>query len=239
SHLTMPAGAVYAALDALGGAGASHVTFAAATRLARPGVRGAFVGGGLSCVACTLLGSDYALTARTLPGNASASGVSPAVTLSGQPSQSVVGGAVGIGTDGSASVDAAYQTFQSKRYAYRDDLVPLASPLPPGDVDFGHGQQQSAGGNIFIGARTIVSEVSLTVPGSMVAAFGNTWNPLTQGTNAQGQYVKPRTFHAGDAGKNVTIAPGAYGAEVEAGPIPPTQPPSPPPSGVTPTPSPT
>lgn len=234
SRLALPAGAAYAALDALGGANASHVTFAAGTRLARPGVSGVLVAGGLNCTACTILGSDYGLIARTLP-----AGVSPSVILSGQPSQSTVGGAAGIGSDGSASITASFQTFQSKRYAYRDDVVPLASPLPIGNVDFGHGPQQSAGGNVFIGARTILSEVSVTVAGAIVYAFGNTWNPRTQGSNAQGQYVKPRTFRAGDTGKNVTIARGAVGAVVEVGPIPPTPQPSPTPSGVTPTPSPT
>lgn len=239
SRLAVPGGATYAAFDALGAAGASHVTFGAGTRLTHAGVSGVLVaGGGLSCTACTILGSDYALVARTLPSGSSSGATSPSVILSGQPSQSTVGGAIGIGTDGSATIVASYQTFQSKRYAYRDDVAPLASPLPIGTVDFGHGSQ-SAGGNIFIGARTIVSEISVTVAGAVVSAFGNTWNPLTQGTNAQGQYVRPRTFRPGDLGKNVTIARGALGAEVQVGPIPPTPQPSPTPSGVTPTPSPT
>lgn len=235
SRLGLPPGAAYAALDALGSASASHATFAAGTRLTHAGVSGILVAsGGLSCTACTILGSNYALLARSLP-----NGPSPTIVLSGQPSQSVVGALVGIGTDGSAAIDAAYQTFQSKRYAYRDDVAPIASPLPLGNVDFGHGAEGSAGGNVLIGARTIVSEVSVTLPATIVTAFGNTWNPLTQGTNAQGQYVRPRAFQPGDSGKNVTIAPGALGSEVEVGPIPPTPQPSPTPSGVSPSPSPT
>lgn len=236
SHLAVPGGAEYASADALGAITASHVTFAAATSLARPGVRGVLVpGGSMSCTACTILGSDYALLARTLP-----SGNPPRVTLSGQPSQSIIGAAIGIGTDSSADVDAAYQTFQSRRYAYRDDVAPMVSPLPPGAVDFGHGQlTQSAGGNVFIGARTMISEISVTAANELVSAYGNTWNPLTQGTNAQGQYAKRRVFRPGDTGENVTIARGAVDSLVEVGPIPPTPQPSPTPSGVTPTPSPT
>lgn len=236
SRLAIPAGAEYASTDALGAVSASHVTFDAATPLGRTGVRGVLVaGGGISCNACTILGSDYAILARTLP-----SGNVPTVTLSGQPSQSVIGAAIGIGTDSSANIDSAYQTFQSRHYAYRDDVAPMVSPLPPGAVDFGHGQQtQSAGGNIFIGARTMISEISVTAPNELVSAYGNTWNPSTQGTNAQGQYVKRRIFRPGETGENVTIARGAVDSLVEVGPIPPTPQPSPTASGVTPTPSPT
>ena len=239
-RLGLPAGGAYAAADTLGSLVASRVTFAAGTPLSHPAVAGLLVAGGsLNCTACTILGSDYALLALTPP-----NGTAPSIVLTGQPTQSLIGGTIGIDTDGSASIDASYQTFQSRRYGYRDAVAPIVSPVPlAGVVDFGHGPTQSAGGNIFIGAASMLSEISVTVAQTLVYAFGDTWNPHTQGTNAQGLYPKARTFRPGDSGRNVTIAPNAAGAAVRVGPIPPPTPtpaPSPTPSGgPTPTPTPT
>lgn len=228
SRLALPGNGLYAAVDALGSLSATRSSFAAGTALTHPNVSGVILPSGtLSCTACTIVGSDRALLAFTVP-----NGVGPSIVLAGQPTQSIIGGRIGIATDGSASVDAAYQTFQSKEYGYQDSIVPIASPIPvAAAVDFGQGPTQSAGGNVFIGAQSVRSEISVTVAQTTVSALGNVWNPLTQGTDAHGQYPKVRTFHPGDTGRNVSIAPRAAGATVRVGPISTTPQPSPTPTG--------
>jgi hypothetical protein len=241
SRLSIPAGATYASVDALGPLSASHVTFAAGMRLTHPRVAGVLVPSGtFTCTACTIFGSDFALVALALP-----NAIGPSVNLTGQPAQSTIGGDIGILTDSTASIDASFQTFASKHYAYRDNLAPIASPFPgTGSVDFGHGDMGSQGGNLFIGAARLISEISLSAADAHVIARADTWNASTQGTNAQGQYPRERTFRPGTSGRNVTVAAGANGASVEVGPYPPATP-TPPPtsptpsSGPTPTPGPT
>lgn len=237
ARLALPANASYASMDALGALSASHASFAAGMPLARPRIAGILLPSGtLNCTACKILGSDYAILAFTIP-----NGLEPSVFLSGQPTQGTIGGKIGIATDGSVGVNSAYQTFQSKQYGYRDSVVPVTSPIPlsPG-VDFGHGPEQSAGGNIFIGPKGGTAEISVTVPQTVVFALGNIWNPLTQGTDAHGLYPRARTFRTGDRGRNVTVEANAGGATVLVGPIPTTPVPSSSPTGgPTPTGSPT
>jgi hypothetical protein len=238
SRLPIAASASYAALDAMGGIGVSHSTLAANTPFgSHLRARGAVVpSGNLSCTGCAVLGGDAALLAFTAP-NATA----PVIGLSGQPTQGMIGGAIGIETDGTASIDASFQTFQSKRFGYQDSVTPIASPstsLAPGPVDFGNGLNLSPGGNSFIGA-SVISEISVTLPFVLVYAQGDYWNPDTQGSNTHGQYPKKLIFDPGAHGQNVTVAPNAGGAGVIVGPIPPPTP-TPVPSGSpSPSPSPT
>lgn len=227
-RLALPVNASYAAVDVLGSLSATHASFASGMPLTRPKVAGVVLPSGtLNCTACTIQGSDYALLAFTAP-----TGLEPSIFLTGQPTQSIVGGKIGIATDGSASVDASYQTFQSKQYGYRDSVAPVVSPIPvAAGVDFGQGPTQSAGGNIFIGAAGVVSEISVTVPQTLVYALGDIWNPLTQGTDAHGLYPRARTFRPGERGRNVTIEANAAGSGVNVGPISTTPQPSPTGSG--------
>ena len=229
--LSIPGNAGYASMDGLGSFVASHVTFAAATRSTLPHVGGLIVPGGVvTCTACTLLGGGYALLAF------SAQGEEPSVTLNGQPSESIIGGNIGIYTDGTATIDSSYQTFQSKEYGYRDTFIapvtsPQPSPLFP-TIDFGHGPAASAGGNVFIAAHGITSEISVATSNAEIYALANTWNPLTQGSNSHGQYPHSRTFRQGAHGRNITIASSANASAVFVGPPPPPSP-SPSPGGST------
>jgi Protein of unknown function (DUF1565) len=226
--LSIPGSASYASMDDLGSLTASHVTFAAATRTTLAHAGGLMLpGGSVNCTACTLLGGGYAVLAFT------AQGFHPAVTLNGQPAQSIVAGGVGILTDGTANIIASYQTFQSKLYGYRDSFpAPITSPQPSpllGSVDFGGGTSlQSPGGNVFIAAHGITSEISVTTANAQIYALANTWNPLTQGSNAHGQYPRMRVFRQGAHGRNITIT--SYASRVEVGPPPPPSP-SPSPGG--------
>jgi hypothetical protein len=199
-------------------------------------------GGSVTCTACTLLGGGYALLAF------SAQGHQPSVTLNGQPAESIVGGNIGIYTDGTAQVISSYQTFQSKLFGYRDSFTapPMASPQPSpplAAVDFGGGTSlQSPGGNVFIAAHGITSEISVVTSNVRVSALANTWNPLTQGSNAHGQYPHLRFFRQGAHGRNITIASYASGSNVAVGPPPqpsPTPNPSFSPGSPSPGPSPT
>ncbi len=250
----------YASFDALGTLSASHVSFGAG--LPQKRIYGGIIvpSGTLSCSACIVNGNRYAIAAFTVPGASSA----PSVTLSGQISQSVVGGLdTGILTDGSATVNVANQTFQSMKYAYQDTLAapttypstaptgsPTTSPYPSGSptsgpygsgtVDFGS-PAGSVGGNVFIGAT--VSEISVTAANVTITAYGNTWNPNKQFANSSGQYPANRLFGVGPHGahgQNVTVLAG-IGSVVKVGPLlSPTPTPSPPPStSPSPSPSPT
>ncbi len=239
--LSIPGSAGYASMDGLGSFVASQVTFAAATRstLARAG--GLMLpGGSVTCTACTLLGGGYAILAF------SAQGQHPSVTLNGQPAESVLGANIGIYTDGTANITSSYQTYQSKQYGYRDSFpAPVTSPQPSPMlpiIDFGHGSGFSPGGNVFIAAHGITSEISVVTPNAQIAALANTWNPLTQGSNAHGQYPRMRVFRQGAHGRNITIASYATASRVFVGPPPPPSPtpnPSTSPSSPSPGPSPT
>ena len=226
SRLTNPSSSSYAALDAIGSGSFAHSTFAADTSPAsHPKVAGIAVpSGGIDCTGCSILGGNYALMAFTVP-----NGVAPVVVLSGQPQQGLIGGTIGIGTDGTASINSSFQTFQSTHYGYQDSVAPVASPsssISVGSVDFGSGATGSQGGNSFIGASSVISEVSVTLPLVQVFAFGNIWNPSTQGANVHGLYPARRQFNAGTRGRNVTVAANASGAVVFVGP-PPTPTPQP------------
>jgi hypothetical protein len=179
-------------------------------------------GGAVTCTACTLLGSGYAVLAF------SAQGLQPSVTLNGQPAESIVGGNIGIYTDGTANITSSYQTFQSKLYGYRDSFpAPVTSPQPSPllpTIDFGHGFNFSAGGNVFIAAHGITSEISVATANAQIYALANTWNPLTQGSNAHGQYARMKVFKQGAHGRNITIASGANASTVVVGPPPPPSP---------------
>jgi hypothetical protein len=221
----VPASASYAAMDALGSFDASSDAFAAGTVLTHTHVAGMMVPGGsiVTCTGCNILGSTYALLAFSL------GGLSPTITLGGQPSQSAVGGQIGIFTDGTASIGSSFQTFQSSQYGYRDAFVapvtvgsPPPSPVEAG-IDFGGGPEGSSGGNVFIGAKSVLSEISVTTQSSTVYALANTWNPSTQGTNVHGQYPHMIVFGSPTAGKNVSVSRTASGSSVEVGPpAPPT-----------------
>ncbi|MBV8117334.1 MAG: DUF1565 domain-containing protein, partial [Candidatus Eremiobacteraeota bacterium] len=202
SHLPFASNLAYAALDAIGSTSASHTTFAADTPFTtHPRVVGILVpSGGVDCTGCVIFGGDRALVAFSIPG-ASA----PVVALGGQPTQGVILGKIGIATDGTASVNASFQSFQSKQFGYQDSVTPLSTPsasFSPGTVDFGNGPTLSPGGNSFVG--TVISEVSVTVPLALVYAQGDYWNPNTQGANQHGQYPKRFVFNPGARGLNVT-----------------------------------
>jgi Protein of unknown function (DUF1565) len=221
--LSISPSASYASVDGLGAFTAAHVTFAAATKSTLPHAGGVMLpGGSITCTGCALLGTGFALLAF------SANGFHPTATLNGQPSESIVGANVGIYTDGTANVTSSFQTFQSKQYSYRDSFTapvtsPVPSPLLP-SIDFGGGSTQSPGGNIFIAAHGITSEISIVTRNAQVFALANTWNPLTQGSNAHGQYPHMKVFGQGARGRNVTIAGYATASRLEVGPPAPPSP---------------
>ncbi|HEY3674562.1 MAG TPA: DUF1565 domain-containing protein [Candidatus Tumulicola sp.] len=219
-----PASASYAAMDALGSFDASSDSFAAGSVLTRARVAGLMVPGGsvVTCTGCNILGSTYALLAFSV------AGLSPTITLAGQPSQSAIGGQIGILTDGTASIGSSFQTFQSSQYGYRDAFAaPVTSPQPTpleAGIDFGGGPEGSSGGNVFIGAKSVLSEISVTTQNSTVYALANTWNPSTQGSNVHGQYPRMIVFGPPTVGRNVTIGQTASGSSVEVGPPAPPSP---------------
>jgi hypothetical protein len=247
----------YASVDVLGSLLANSDTFGQGKTFAANG--GVTVAGGtLSCNACVVYGNDFAIKAYTVTGSGSGSGSgssssgggSPSITLSG-PGHSVIGGGDGIRTDGTATVTASSQVFQSRNNAYIDSLTaPTAgpdsaspSPSPTGSgssssssgssggesVDFGYGAQGSLGGNTFVSHSA--TEVNITRAGVQVLARNNTWNIIATGpqkTNDSGQYQKTETFRPGTDGRNVKIAGNAAGSTVTVGPgKPPTPTPSP------------
>lgn len=231
---TVPQTANYSTLDALGSFSVGHATFGAGTLFrTHPKSNGIVVpGGNITCIGCIVQGGDAALLSYTLPNSVS----EPLIVLSGQPTQSIIGGKVGILTDGTANLTVSYETFQSTGYAFSDTFPPfvassgsalLAAP------DFGNGENASPGGNSFIGVK--ISGIDVTLPLEQVSALGDYWTPNQQGANVHGQYPKMHTFSAGAAGKNVTIASKASGSAVKVGPIPP--PTAPPSSGPTTSPS--
>jgi len=237
---------VYSSLDILGSGGASHASFGAGTPF-RQHANGTTSGillpsGNVNCVGCAIAGGTAAILAYTVP----STGVGPVIVLSGQVSQSTLGGNVGILTDGSASTTAAFQSFQSKKFGYADLVKPLASPSGSSvlaTVDFGNGSNGSQGGNSFInvGMQPHGSGIYVAQPLEVITAEGNYWTPNAQGANSHGLYGTQRVFSAGAQGPNVTIASDASGAAVTVGPIPPPTP-TPQPTGsptTSPSPSPT
>jgi hypothetical protein len=244
----LPSGATYNSVDVLGQLSATHVYFAAGT-FGGLKVGGAVVpSGSLTCTACEMTGFAYALAAFSL-GSANP----PSIVLEG-PGKSIIGGGIGILTDGSANVTVSSQAFASKVYAYSDQLAPHTSPAPSptpflrahatsspspspstsptapptgGVVDFGYGAN-SSGGNSLVGA--LRSEFFVTVPSALITAYGNTWNANAQGANPHGFYSRGGAFRAGAKGRNVTISIAATGAIVQVGPPPVTPTPSPTPS---------
>ncbi len=218
----VPSSANYSTLDALGSLSVAHAAFGAGTIFKRqPSGDGNGIvvpSGAITCIGCAIAGGKAALLSYSLPNGASA----PLVDLSGQPTQSIIGGATGILTDGTVSVSSAFQTFQSTVYGFSDSFppfVPSSGSLGPASPDFGNGQNGSQGGNSFIGVKR--SGLYVTLPNETVNAFGNYWTPDQQGANVHGQYPRMRNFSAGALGANVTIKSSASGALVQVGPIPP------------------
>jgi len=216
--------AAYSTLDALGSLSIGHAALGAGTLFkGHPNGTGIAVpSGDLTCIGCAVTGGAAALVAYTLPNGASP----PLVVLSGQPTQGIIGGSIGILTDGYAGITASYQTFQSKQYAFSDKfpaLVASSGSFGLSQPDFGNAPNTaSPGGNSFIGVG--ISGMLVTLPLDQVYAEGDYWTPDQQGANVHGQYSRKRVFSAGASGKNVTIASGASGAAVTVGPIPPPTP---------------
>lgn len=238
-----PSRGTYSSVDVLGILSASSATFGQGKSFAANG--GITVAGGtLNCTACFVEGRDFAIKAFTLASSASSgSGGAPTITLQG-PGHSVIGGGDGIRTDGTATITASTQVFQSRNTAYTDSLATPApsssgsapTPTPSSSssgsssgavIDFGGGGQSTASNTLAGGA----TEINVTLSGERVFAKNNTWNIITKGpqrTNDSGQYPRTLDFGPGTNGKNVTIANGASGSEVTVGPAkPPTPTPSP------------
>lgn len=236
----------YASVDVLGSLSASADTFGQGGRFqANGGV--AVAGGTLTCTACSVQGRDFAIKAFSISSSSSSgstSGGGPTVTLQG-PGHSVIGGGDGIRTDGTATITASTQVFQSRNNAYIDSLAPPSpgstspSPSPTsssssgapssGSVDFGGGPQDGTGSNTFVGSTT---EINVTLAGEHIYARNNTWNVTRcicpQRTNPSGQYQKTIDFGPGANGQNIKIAGNAAGSIVTVGPAkPPTPTPSP------------
>ncbi len=238
----------YGSVDVLGSLSASADTFGQGVTF-QPNGGIVVAGGTLTCTACAVLGKDFAIKAFSISGSSSSgsnSGGGPTITLQG-PGHSVVGGGDGIRTDGTATITASTQVFQSRNNAYTDSLaVPTASPgsgspspsptgssssggPSGGSVDFGGGAQSSAGSNTFVGSAT---EINVTLAGEHIYARNNTWNVIRckcpQRTNESGQYPRSIDFGPGANGQNVKIAGNAGGSIVTVGPArPPTPTPSP------------
>ncbi len=254
-YLALPAGAQYASLDDLGSVSASQTTFGVITASGKVAGGVLVPSGTFSCSECNIGGFSFGIEAFSVSSSSSSSSSSsgkagPTLILSG-PGQSIIGGSDGIRTDGSASITASNQSFQSRVDAYDDSLAPAASipaattpspspsgsPLPsPGVIDFGYGPNGSLGGNTFIGSNT---EMSVLLPDSTIYAFNNTWNANVQHSNAHGRYATPRTFRAGSTGQNVTVSSAAGTAAVYVGPAPPPSPSPSPTTSTSPSPSPT
>lgn len=238
--LALPAGAQYASLDDLGSVSGSQASLGIVTASGKVAGGVLVPSGTFSCSECNVGGPSFAIEAFSVSSSSSSSAkAGPTLVLSG-PGQSIIGGGDGIRTDGSASITASNQSFQSRVDAYDDSLAaassipaaptpspsPSTSPLPsPGVIDFGYGPNGSLGGNTFIGSTI---EMSVQLPNSTIYAFNNTWNANVQGANAHGRYAVARTFRASSAGKNVTVSSRAGTAVVLVGPaLPPSPSPSP------------
>jgi Protein of unknown function (DUF1565) len=236
SHPKVPGSATYDSIDLLGQLTGTTASFDAPPAQGSPRLNGVLAAGGtLTCASCSIGGKSYAIAAfavsSTTCGGSSASTNCPTVTLTGpsMTGQGLIGGAIGIRTDGNAIVTVSNQTFSNGLTAFSDDYPALVTGAQPVAADFGQGQGSSTGNNVLIGAAT---EISLTLPDDAVDAFGDTWNPTAQGTNKHGQFTADQIFAPGDSGRNVTIAASANGSHVHAGPFKqPTASPSTSPSG--------
>jgi uncharacterized protein DUF1565 len=242
-----PSQGTYGSVDVLGSLSASAVTFGQGRRFQANG--GVVVASGtLTCTGCTILGRDFAIKAFSISGSSSSGsngGGGPTITLEG-PGHSVIDGGDGIRTDGTATITASTQVFQSSNNAYIDSLAtpspsssgnPQPSPTgsssssgsSSGSIDFGGGPQSGTGSNTFVGSAT---EINVTLAGERVYARNNTWNvdrcKCAQRTNLSGQYQKTIDFGPGANGQNIKIAGNAAGSIVTVGPAkPPTPTPSP------------
>jgi hypothetical protein len=204
-------------------------------------------GGTLSCTSCSIGGTGYAIAIFSVPTSdcGSAGTQCPTLTMTG-PSisgQGSIGGSTGIRTDGTAIITLSNQSFSSSTVGLTDNYPPILSGFTPEHIDLGQGLGNSTGGNILLGAST--TEISLILANDGVSAYGDTWNPNTQGTDPHGQYKTDTTFDAGKSGRNVTIADGLAGTQVHVGPFkqptptPSTSPSTSPSGSTTPSPSPT
>jgi hypothetical protein len=227
SKISLPGSrATYAAIDNLATLTGMTSTFGAGIVSLLPNVGGVLVAGGtFTCSSCDLRGNDFAIGALSVPivttasPSASPGPVTPSITLMHSAGDSVLSAkVVDILTDGSVNVTADGQTFARAEYAYSDLLAPVFPILIRGAIDFGGGVAKSTGGNVFIGART--TEIFITRRSVVVSALDDVWNPRTQGSNRNGQYLRKRTFAAGEFGRNVSIRHDAIGSVVMVGPAP-------------------
>lgn len=227
SKISLPGSrATYASVDTLATLIGMTSTFGAGIVSLLPNVGGVLVAGGtFTCHSCEVRGNDFAIGALSVPittiasPSASPGPVTPSVTLDHSSGDSVLSAkVVDILTDGSVNVTATSQTFARAEYAYSDVLAPVFPVLTRGAIDFGGGVAKSTGGNVFIGART--TEIFITRRSVVVSALDDVWNPRTQGSNRNGQYLRMRTFRAGEFGRNVSIRHDAFGSVVMVGPAP-------------------
>ncbi len=217
--------AIYDAFDDLGSLSGTTSSFNSPPKLGIQRLNGVLVAGGtLNCVSCAIGGGvrGYGIAAFSIAATDCGSGTQcPTVTLTGPANsgQGVIAAPIGIRTDGSAVLTVSNQTFSAELTAFTDDFPAQVTGLTTVPADFGQGEGSppSTGNNVFLGAR--VSAIALTLPNDAVDAFGDTWNPRVQGTDASGQFRSDMDFAPGDSGKNVTIAASATGARVHAGPF--------------------
>jgi len=234
--------AFYASLDAIGTVSASDASFGSGILATLRNLDGVLVAGGsFTCTSCAIHGNDFGIGGLSVPlPTASPYASAPTISLlRGDADSTIAATIVNIITDGSVNVSATSETFERGLYAFSDALSPVLSVPVAGAIDFGGGATQSVGGNDFIGARR--TEISISRKNETVSALDDTWNPNQQRANRNGIYRRMKTFSAGAAGKNVTIAHDATGSTVMVGPAPvPTPTPSTTPSiGPTPTSTPT
>jgi Protein of unknown function (DUF1565) len=238
---------IYNALDVMGSVTATTAAFESATAR-EPRLNGVLVPGGtFACTSCAIGGTGYAIAAFSLATSDCGTATQcPTLTLTGPATsgQGLIGGTTGIRTDGSAIVTVSNQTFSSSNIGFADDFPPILIGIVPVLVDLGQGPESpnSTGGNVLLGALT--TEISLTLAGDTVTAFGDTWNPNIQGTDASGQFKSDLIFGPGKHGRNVTVANAIAGARVKVGPFkhatptPSTSPSTSPTGSTTPSPSP-
>jgi hypothetical protein len=226
AHPKLPGSATYDSIDLLGQLTGTTASFDAPPTLGAVRLNGLLVAGGtFACASCAVAGKGYAIAAFAIPatvcGGSSGDVSCPTLTLTGPGTSGPgsIAGPIGIRTDGSANVTVSNQTFSAELTAFTDDYPPLVTGIVPVSADFGQGfgSPQSTGSNVLVGART--SAITLTLPGDEVYAYGNTWTPMIQGSDASGQFRSDIIFEPGASGGNVTIASSAGGAKVRVGPF--------------------
>lgn len=249
SQLKLPGSrASYWSLDVLGMLSASESGFGSGIVSSSPNVSGAMVAGGsLTCSSCQITGNYFGIGALSVAVPTAYPSASPSssppstttsITLSHSTTDSTISAkTVDILTDGSVNVTAANEHFERSKYAFSDALEPVVFIPVRGIVDFGGGADQSAGGNVFIGAH--IAEIYIDRRFELVSALDDTWNPNVQHANGGGVYAREIKFRPGTFGQNVTILHHADGSIVTVGPAPvPTPTPSATPS-TSPSPTPT